>query len=403
MTQTDSSADSQMLLAVPTKAARKAAASTVAALLSRTDCADIVRVGIPRALLYYRYGVLWTTFFEQLGREVVVSDISDKDTFDAGERISVDECCLASKLYLGHVQSLIGACDAVFVPSLANKGHRKGFCTKYQSLPDLVANTFYDRELRIVSLLVNETEEKIDEKSAFIALGQRFGVSAADAKRAYRAAFSAQQRADRVAARAQERLMARLDQERKHAQDQKPDRDRTVEQAPASAPRSGAPSMEPPIDGQLVAARPSQVRHEAPLAILLVAHPYVAHDPFVNGGVVDVLESMGASVLYADQTDHGKALHESFEFSETLPWIVNRELVGSVTLLHAHVDGIVLVSAFPCGPDSMTNDAVARCIQGKPILSLIVDAQSGTAGLETRIESFIDILRYQQRGGYLHG
>lgn len=383
-TKTISAGEEQALLAAPLEAARKAAASTAAALRSRTDCADIECIGIPRALLYYRYGVLWTTFFEQLGREVVVSDASDKDVFDAGERVSVDECCLASKLYLGHVQSLIGACDAVFVPSLANKGHRKGFCTKYQSLPDLVANTFYDRELRIVSLLVNETEEKADEKSAFIALGQRFGSSAADAKRAYRAAYAAQQRADRVAARAQERLVADIDQRRRQA----------------AAAGAGERSTSDPTGEAGALRRPSQ---EAPLAILLVAHPYVAHDPFVNGGVVDLLEGMGATVLYADQTDHGKALHESFEFSETLPWIVNRELVGSVTLLHAHVDGIVLVSAFPCGPDSMTNDAVARCIQGKPILSLIVDAQSGTAGLETRIESFIDILRYQQRGGYLHG
>ena len=29
-----------------------------------------------------------------------------------------------------------------------------------------------------------------------------------------------------------------------------------------------------------------------------------------------------------------------------------------------YVDGIVLVSAFPCGPDSMTDDAIVRCIQG---------------------------------------
>lgn len=357
-------------------------ASAPAILRSRADCADIQRIGIPRALLYYRYGVLWTTFFEQLGREVVVSDTSDKDIFDTGERASVDECCLASKLYLGHVKSLIGSCDAIFIPSLANTGRRQGFCTKYQALPDLVANTFPEVGLRIVSLLVNETEEKLDEKSAFITFGQRFGATAADAKRAYRAAHAAQQRVDRVAARAQEHQLAEIDQKRKNAQDRAGD----------DARPTGQPELEI-----------SQANGEAPLVILLVAHPYVAHDPFVNGGIVDLLESMGATVLYADQTDHAKALRESFDFSETLPWLVNRELVGSITLLHEQVDGIVLVSAFPCGPDSMTNDAVARCIQGKPILSLIVDAQSGTAGLETRIESFIDILRYQRKGGYLHG
>lgn len=84
-----------------------------------------------------------------------------------------------------------------------------------------------------------------------------------------------------------------------------------------------------------------------------------------------------------------------------MPWIVNREIIGTILHLYDHLDGIILISAFPCGPDSMTNDAFIRCVKGKPILSLTVDAQSGTAGLETRIESFIDILRYQKRGGYL--
>ena len=70
-------------------------------------------------------------------------------------------------------------------------------------------------------------------------------------------------------------------------------------------------------------------------------------------------------------------------------------------MLRGQVDGIVLVSAFPCGPDSMTDDAIMRYVQGLPILNLTIDAQSGTAGVETRIESFVDILRYQKLGGYV--
>ena len=129
----------------------------------------------------------------------------------------------------------------------------------------------------------------------------------------------------------------------------------------------------------------------------------MAHDPYLGGTLVDLLEGMGVTVLFTDETDRKRALQASFGFSSTLPWIVNRELVGSLMLLHEHVDGIVLVSAFPCGPDSMTDDAIVRCIQGKPILNLTIDAQSGTAGLETRVESFVDILRYQGKGGYVHG
>ena len=141
---------------------------------------------------------------------------------------------------------------------------------------------------------------------------------------------------------------------------------------------------------------------ERPLRILLAAHPYVIHDDFVGSPLIDMLKEMETCVLFADRHNHEKALEKSFEFSDTLPWIVNREIIGTILDLYDQIDGIVLVSAFPCGPDSMTNDALMRCIKGKPILSLTVDAQSRTAGLETRLESFVDILRYQQRGGYLH-
>jgi predicted nucleotide-binding protein (sugar kinase/HSP70/actin superfamily) len=39
---------------------------------------------------------------------------------------------------------------------------------------------------------------------------------------------------------------------------------------------------------------------------------------------------------------------------------------------------------------------------GFPILKVVLDGQSGEAGLQTRIESFIDILTFQKKGGYLH-
>lgn len=326
-------------------------------LLGLNDYADVQSVGIPRALLYFRYGVLWQTFFGELGREVVLSRETDRALVADGEMLSVDECCLASKVYLGHAASLADQCDALFIPSIDNVGRLRGFCTKFQSLPDLVENTLYHQHIRIVSCLVNDAREHAPLKDAFLTLARRFGASAGEAKHAWRAALHAQERADHAAATGQERLVASL--------------------------------------GSL----PSE---ERPLAILLAAHPYLAHDAYLGGSVSTSLERMGATVLYADQMDHDRTCKASFKFSETLPWVVNRELIGAITLLHEHIDGIVLVSAFPCGPDSMTDDAIMRCIQGKPILNVTIDAQSGMAGLETRVESFVDILRYQKTGGYIH-
>ena len=321
------------------------------------------RIGMPRALLHYRYGTLWTTFFEALGCDVVLSDPTDRSTVARGDALSNDECCLASKIYLGHVASLVnsGECDAVFVPSIANVGRRRGFCTKFQALPDLVANTFADQRIEVLSCLVNEVDEHKSMKDALIELATQRYTGPREAKRAWKAAARAQEQAERAATLRQTRALS-----------------------------------------QLEAARAAARRPEdAPLAILLAAHPYLAHDAFMGGALTDLLESMNAVVLFADEADRERSLQASFDFSDTLPRIVNREIIGAITQLHHRVDGIVLVSAFPCGPDSMTDDAIVRCIQGKPVLNLTIDAQSGTAGLETRVESFIDILRYQKKGGYV--
>ena len=322
------------------------------------------RIGMPRALLHYRYGALWTTFFEELGCDAVLSDPTDRSIVARGDALSNDECCLASKIYLGHVASLVegGACDAVFAPSVANVGRRRGFCTKFQALPDLVANTFADAHIELLSCLVNEVEEHKGMQDALIELAVTEHLAGPrEAKRAWKAASRAQEQAERAALLGQTRTLAQLDAARRAAK------------------------------------RPE----DAPLGILLAAHPYIAHDAFMGGALVDMLERMNAAVLFADEADRERALKASFEFSATLPWIVSRELVGAITQLHDQVDGIVLVSAFPCGPDSMTDDAIVRCIQGRPVLNLTIDAQSGTAGLETRVESFVDILRYQKKGGYV--
>lgn len=324
------------------------------ALLKRAPYEEYQVIGIPRALLYYRYGLMWQTFLEEIGRTVVVSCPTDRAILEEGDRLSVDECCLASKIYMGHVASLADCCDAVLVPRYSSFGKHRTFCTKFEALPDLVRNTFAlqrpDESLNVISFQIDKNVVDGKERDAFIALGESFGVPAKESKAAYEKASRMQDSMDFH-----------------HA--------RVVEDAIAEA--SG-------------------------LKILVVAHPYVVHDEYVGEPIVAMLKDMDVTPLFADYVDKKKAFRKSKEFSDTLPWQTNRELVGAILELYSQIDGIVLISAFPCGPDSMADDAIMRYIKGKPILHITVDAQSGTAGLETRVESFVDILRYQRQGGYTH-
>lgn len=216
-------------------------------LKAQAEFADVQTVGIPRALLYFRYKTMWRTFFEELGRTVVVSNKSDRSTLEAGAHLSIDECCLASKLYMGHVAGLLGKCDAIFAPSIDNLGNCKGFCTKFQALPDLVANTFITQHPRIISCEIDRADSHIKEQEAYIDLGQKLGATRKESKKAYAAAVRAQTNSDEKRARKQEDLLKRV----------------------SKMPEG-----------------------ERPLRILLAAHPYVIHDDFVGSPLVDMLREM---------------------------------------------------------------------------------------------------------------
>ena len=73
----------------------------------------LLKIGIPRAFLYYRYHTLWETFLEELGVDFIVSPPTNKAILNAGSICAIDEACLPMKIFLGHVDWLIGRCDKI--------------------------------------------------------------------------------------------------------------------------------------------------------------------------------------------------------------------------------------------------------------------------------------------------
>ena len=306
----------------------------------------IQKIGIPRGLMLYRNGILWKTFFENLGYQCIISGKSDRRTQEEGVQLAIDESCLPFKIYLGHVKELIGKCDAVFVPRMGGYEAKERMCTRYQSLPDLVENIFRGTPLKILTVSYDWYDHTREEK-VFMELGQNLGRSKKETKKAYN--------------------IARKEQE--------------------SWFKSQEKKQEKALEGNKT-------------KILLAGHPYVLHDGYMGGEIADILKKMGHEVLYTDYVNKENALKRSYRFSKVMPWLINREMTGAIMLLKDRVDGIVLVSAYPCGPDALVNDMLMRKVKGLPVLQLTLDAQEGMAGVETRIESFTDIIQYQKAGGY---
>jgi predicted nucleotide-binding protein (sugar kinase/HSP70/actin superfamily) len=308
-----------------------------------------MKIGIPRALLYYQYSPLWEGFFGALGAQCVVSPETNREIVEMGQRCAVDEACLSYKIYLGHVAYLLDRCDAVFVPRIGRSGRSGTVCTRFAAIYDLVANTFRSDKIALLHYNI-DLDQKENELSAFLKLGAQLGKTKAQSLFAYWTAKQAQSAAQMIAADDQKRRLA-------------------------------GPGVK----------------------ILLIAHPYNTYDPFTGSPVVRALADMGAVPVLGCACESRAAIAASYALSETVPWEASRELLGAVALMGPKTDGIILLSAFPCGPDSMVNEIIIRRVKDKPILSLTLDGQEGTAGLETRIESFLDIIARPPKSDYVSG
>ena len=304
-----------------------------------------VTIGIPRAMLYYRYEILWKNYFSALGVKCIISPQTNKEIIKEGTSVSIDEACLSTKIFMGHVKSLIGKCDYILIPRISSFGLKRNMCTKFEALYDIACNAFRQSGQRFISYNIDYLKNLTEEK-AFGDLGEELGFSRKEALASYKAA----KRAEADYLKNQVKLQE------------------------AAFKKSG-------------------------LKILIAAHSYVEMDPYIGKPVTNYLKKMGAIPIYADLFDRRDALKQSLKVSPTLKWEFSREIVGSTAIYKNRLDGIILMSAFPCGPDSMVNEMIIRKFRGIPILNIVLDDQDGTAGLETRLESFIDILKF--KGGEL--
>lgn len=301
-----------------------------------------ITIGIPRGMLFYRFKYLWHAFFKVLNVDLKYSPVTDQGILNRGSALAVDEMCLSGKIYLGHVDALVGKCDYILIPRVSNFGFKRMMCTRFESFPDIVKNVYMDSSQEFLTYNLDVNSKK-DEKQALIELGLELGFD----KKIVKEAYSKAKRFE--AKRLNERLLAN---ERLYKKDG--------------------------------------------LKILICAHDYVLEDPYLGRPVSDILKSLGVIPIFAGIVDSKAAVKKALTISPTLKWQYNLELTGSLAMNINRVDGIVFLSAFPCGPDSMVNEILMRRFKEKPMVNLTLDGQSGTAGLETRLESFIDIIHFKE-------
>lgn len=402
-----------------------------------------MKVGIPRALLYYWYGPAWKAFLSAAGLEPVVSPPTNKAIMTAGLKAAVDEICLPVKVFIGHCLELQKNCDAILVPRLTSVARKEYTCPKFMGLPDMVrrllprtpvliwesAGSFLPQRLWTPPGpgLLSEEESPDPAGQA----GTAGGITNGNAREIIPGITRGRGRMKKALAAAgkahaiytgllrrgylPEEAMAIADglRGRPAGLRQKTKSPATGQDLPDTGARVGAHGEAKQdligLYGQGV--KPDRVgvqRHgtKPGRVIGLVGHPYCLYDSFVNTGILRFLQEEGCRLLTSEMLPEEKINAALKGLPKAIYWTMGRLALGASRLFRAYareqagVDGLIHVAAFACGPEALIGELIKReCSREIPYLQIYLDEHTGEAGLHTRLEAFLDLAGGKERAG----
>lgn len=153
-----------------------------------------------------------------------------------------------------------------------------------------------------------------------------------------------------------------------------------------------------------------QCRDRVPLRVGIVGEIYVMLEPFINLEVEKTLGELGVIThrsIYLTQYAITDVLEHRVEDVNlaALPYL-NKFIGGhgqssvgeAIIYAKSGFDGVVQLAPFTCIPEIVAKSIMPRISRdfNIPILSITIDEQTGRAGVETRLEAFIDLMRIRR-------
>jgi predicted CoA-substrate-specific enzyme activase len=294
------------------------------------------RVGIPRALLTHSLFPLYSTFFKGLGLEVILSGLDPR-----GELKSYSGFCFPAQTAHGAILDLAkrGA-GLVFMPHV-KRMPKPGLCRDSclcpitQASPFFLAAAFPD--VRFLSPILDlsrgyECGPDLEEM-----VMREFMIGRERVQQAWEAAKSAQVGV--------EGAMRELGQEA--------------------------------LEAALSEGKPT---------VVLAGRSYNAYAAEASQSIGRKLSSMGVTAIPADCL----APIEEGPFA----WHFSNQVLNAMALARKHPNlFLVCISNFSCTVDAFTHARVAAGMGAKPYLIIEIDAHTADAGVQTRLEAFLDIVR----------
>ena len=129
------------------------------------------------------------------------------------------------------------------------------------------------------------------------------------------------------------------------------------------------------------------------LKILLVGHHYNLEDALIGKRISSYLRKENIELLYSYEVPQEAIDKYSYQISTKIHWTMNKELLAAFAYFKDQVDGVIILTAFPCGPDSLANEMMIRKRGNSKVLLLTFEDLSSDTAIITRLESFIDMIK----------
>ena len=310
---------------------------------------DSPTIGINRSFLTNTLYPLYSTFFTELGYRVVLPDT----VIPEGTKRRKAPFCNPCEIAHGFFLDLLGKKpDILFLPLI--RGMKTVSEDEVSTLCPLVqGESFYlkgafENELQstagaqptILSPSIDFTLDLSRQRKAFIEIGKGLGVGAGKTEAAFEHALKAQEKLAGEMRRLGRDALAEIESD--------PDR----------------------------------------IGVVLFGRPYNALAPEGHKGIPHKFASRGITVIPVDFLEL-----DTFDLYDQMYWSMGQVILKGAQFVSDHPQLFgTFVTNFSCGPDSFLIGYFRDLMKSKPSLTLELDDHTADAGLETRIEAFLDIV-----------
>lgn len=302
-----------------------------------------LRIGINRSFLVHSLYPFYSAFFTSMGMEVVMPD--EVDSEGLGRQGAA--FCYPAEVSHGALASLLKKQpDFIFLPQVKgmlveNGASHSVVCPLAQGEPYYLKAAFPElTDEKLLAPILDFSQGFKGARPAFIEVGARLGVDRSTLSWAFRRAVAAQRAFTKKNIKLGKAALAELERD------------------------------------------PEQV------GIVVFGRPYNAYTQGTNMGIPRKFASRGHLTFSLDML-----AFDDEDPVESMYWSTGQLILKAAKLVKRHPQLFgAYITNFSCGPDSFLLGYFRQIMGGKPSLTLELDSHTADAGVDTRVEAFLDIV-----------